>query len=67
MKKYNGTLVFTMDELVDLLGGTLYNELNGADELGTPDCLPDLCGLEIVFHYNRFTPKAKEAFHDALK
>lgn len=67
MKKYNDTIAYTMDELVDLFGGDLYNELNGSDELGLATCIPELFGCEIVFLQNRFTPKAKEALHDALK
>jgi len=67
MKKYNDTIAYTMDELVDLFGGDLYNELNGSDELGLATCIPELFGYEIVFLHNRFTPKAKEALHNALK
>ena len=67
MKKYNDTIAYTMDELVDLFGGDLYNELNGSDELGLATCIPELFGYEIIFLQNRFTPKAKEALHDALK
>lgn len=67
MKKYNDTIAYTMDELVDLFGGDLYNELNGSDELGLATCIPELFGYEIVFLQNRFTPKAKEALHNALK
>ena len=67
MKKYNDTIAYTMDELVDLFGVDLYNELNGSDELGLAICIPELFGYEIVFLQNRFTPKAKEALHNALK
>ena len=67
MKKYNDTIAYTMDELVDLFGRDLYNELNGSDELGLATCIPELFGYEIVFLQNRFTPKAKEALHNALK
>ena len=67
MKKYNDTIAYTMDELVDLFGGDLYIELNGNDELGLATCIPELFGYEIVFLQNRFTPKAKEALHNALK
>ena len=67
MKKYNDTIAYTMDELVGLFGGDLYNELNGSDELGLATCIPELFGYEIVFLQNRFTPKAKEALHNALK
>ena len=67
MKKYNDTIAYTMDELVDLFGGDPYNELNGSDELGLATCIPELFGYELVFLQNRFTPKAKEALHNALK
>lgn len=67
MKKYNDTIAYTMDELVDLFGGDLYNELNGKDELGLATCIPELFGYEIVFLQNRFTPKALNALRNALK
>lgn len=67
MKKYNDTIAYTMDELVDLLGGDLYNELNGKDELGLATCIPELFGYEIVFLQNRFSAKALNALRNALK
>lgn len=67
MKKYNDTIAYTMDELVDLFGGDLYNELNGKDELGLATCIPELFGYEIVFLQNRFSAKALNALRNALK
>nr|DAX71384.1 MAG TPA: peptidase [Caudoviricetes sp.] len=67
MKKYNDTIAYTMDELVDLFGGDLYNELNGKDELGLATCIPELFGYEVVFLQNRFSAKALNALRNALK
>ena len=67
MKKYNDTIAYTMDELVDLFGGDLYNELNGSDELGLATCIPELFGYEIVFLQNRFPPIALIALRYAIK
>nr|DAY00448.1 MAG TPA: hypothetical protein [Caudoviricetes sp.] len=67
MKKYDNTIIYTMDELVDLLGGDKYNELNRDDEFGLAECYPKVCGLQIVFRADRFTENALNAVRHAIK
>ena len=67
MKKYDNTTIYTMDELVDLLGGDKYNELNRYDEFGLAVCYPDVCGLQIVFREDRFSENALNEVRHATK
>lgn len=67
MKKYDNTIIYTMDELVDLLGGDKYNELNRDDEFGLAECYPKVFGLQIVFRADRFTENALNAVRHAIK
>ena len=67
MKRYKDTIGYTMDELADLLGADLYNQLNRNNEFGLATCIPEVFGYEIVFLQDRFTQKAKEAMQNALK
>ena len=66
MKRYQDTIAYTWVELVDLLGGQLFNELNRTDEFGIATCDIQLFGEELIYLQDRFSPKALDAIRNAL-
>ncbi len=65
MKRYQDTIAYTWEELVDLLGGE-FNELNRTDEFGMATCDVQIFGDELIYLQSLFSPKALEALRKAL-
>jgi len=66
MKRNQDTIAYTWSELISLLGGQLFNELNRTDELGIATCDIQLFGEELIYLQDRFSPKALDAIRNAL-
>ena len=65
MKRYQDTIAYTWEELVDLLGGK-FNELNRTDEFSMATCDVQIFGDELIYLQSLFSSKALEALRKAL-